>query len=468
MGGSMRSRAMLGIAALAGMLAGAGAGVVMPAASSAGAGPRVRAARPEPPGYRALRQDIIINADIWNRKPEMMAAGLGFTGIVGVPNLSTSDVALSKTLAVLAGGTWNTVRCAPGQTPALNNYTSASTPSGVRFYYGQAVYYSDGLPVEFSWPILPSTLDPSDFRVTLNNGTTVTPQVTSIYPNFEYNERSVAVLFGHFGNRIPAGRPGSLYPVSVQVVRGASTLTLAGPRHRLVSAVGFKVRTPGSPYTAPGVPPGQRGGPQLVAAKLSRMSALGDTAPKILQQNLPNDGVALYGSRARFRLRVYTSGGMTPNGVSALLPTDYDRYFAVNAVTASGRTVRLTRAGQTYYIDGHPLRVVGLADLGRKENSYNDCYTEDGDNYIDIILDGSAAAARRITTVQIPSAGRYLPLYNPGGPGNNPAPGVRYSAPSPPITEPVTIALRNPLTVTYIHCPHQPPRWSLPARCVNP
>ena len=198
------------------------------------------------------------------------------------------------------------------------------------------------------------------------------------------------------------------------------------------------------------------------------MSALGDTAPKILQQNLPNDGVALYGSQARFRLRVYTSGGMTPNGVSALLPTDYARYFAVNAVTASGRTVRLTRAGQTYYIDGHPLRVVGLADLGRKENTYNDCYTEDGDNYIDIILDGSVAAARRITTVQIPSTGRYLPLYNPGGPGNNPAPGVRYSAPSPPITEPVTIALRNPLTVTYIHCPHQPPRWSLPARCVNP
>ena len=131
MGGAMRSRAMLGIAALAGMLATVGAGAGMPAASSAAAGPRVRAARPEPLGYRVLHQDIIINADIWNRKPEMMAAGLGFTGIVGVPNLSTSDVILSKTLTVLAGGTWNTVRCAPGQTPALNNYTSASTPSGV-------------------------------------------------------------------------------------------------------------------------------------------------------------------------------------------------------------------------------------------------------------------------------------------------------------------------------------------------
>ncbi len=159
---------------------------------------------------------------------------------------------------------------------------------------------------------------------------------------------------------------------------------------------------------------------------------------------------------------------MTPNGVSALLPTDYDKYFVVNAVTASGRTVRLTRSGKTYYIDGHPLRVVGLADLGKKAKSYNDCYTEDNDNYIDIVLDGSVAAARRITTVQIPSTGRYLPIYNPGGPGNDPAPGVHYSAPSPPITQPVMIALRNPLTVTYVRCPGQPPRWSLPAKCVNP
>ena len=463
----MGNRIMLGIAAVPCVLTAMTAWAGSQPAAGAAAGARLVAARPEPLGYRILRQDVIVNADIWNRRPEIMAAGLGFTGIIGVPDLSASNVTLSKTLAVLAGGTWNKLQCAPGQTPSLANYTSAASPSGVRFYYGQSVYYSDGLPVEFSWPIVPSTLDPSDFRVTLSNGTTVAPQVTSIYPNFEYNERSVAVLFGHFGNRIPASQPGAIYPVSVQVVRGASVLTLAGPHHRLASAVGFKVRSPGTPYTAPGVPPAQRGGPVLAAAKLSRMSTLGDTAPKILSQNLPNDGVSLYGSLARFRLRVYTTGGMTPNGVSALLPTDYDRYFVIDAVTASGRTIRLTRTGRTYHIDGHPLRVVGLADLGRKEKTYNDCYTSDNDNYIDIILDGSAAAARRITTVQIPSAGRYYPLYNPGGPGNNPAPGVLYSAPSPPITQPVTIALANPQTVTYIHCPHQPPQWTLPAKCIT-
>jgi len=406
-----------------------------------------------PLSYQILRQDVIINADIWARKPEMMAAGLGFTSIVGVPNLSTSDVALSKTLTVLAGGTWNNVHCASGQTPPLSSYTSASTPSGVRSYYGEDVYYSDGLPVEFSWPILPSTLDADDFKVRLSNGTSVTPQVTSIWPNFEYNERSVAVLFGHFGNRLPPDRRGAIYPTSVRVVHGSSALELVGPGRRIVSAVGFSVKTPGSPYTDPDVRPARRGGPTLVAAKLSKMSAVGNTGPRIFRQNLPNDGISLYGSQARFRLRMYTSGGMTPNGVTPLLPTDYDQYFRVIAVTSSGRKVALTRAGKTYYIDGKPLRVVGLANLGRKQASYDACYTEVRNNYIDIVLDGSEAAARRITTVEIPSTGRYKPLYNPGGPGNDPAPGVRYSAPSPPISEHVIIALNNPMTVTYVRSP---------------
>ena len=445
---SRPARLAIGLFAAAAAVAVAAALATEGPASGSPLAPRVSSGS-VPFTYQVLRQDVIINADIWNLKPEMMAAGLGFTRIVGVPGLSTSDVPLSRTQAILADGTWNTVRCANGQTPPLASFTSAVTPALVRVTYGQNVYYSDGLPVEFSWPILPSALDADDFRVQLNNGVTVTPQVVSIWPNFEYNERSVAVMFGHFGNRIPPTQPGAIYPTSVTVVRGSSVLKLVGPHQRIVSAVGFSVRTPGSPYTAPGVPPSKRGGPTLVAAKLSLMSALGNTGPPIFRQNLPNSGVSLYGRQARFRLRMYTSGGMTPDGVTPLLPTDYDKYFRVDAVTSSGKIVRLTQAGKTYYIDGQPLRVVGLANLGRKQASYDDCYTEVRNNYIDIVLDGSEAAARRITTVEIPSTGRYKPLYNPGGPGNNPAPGVRYTAPSPPIAEHVMIALDNPLTVTY-------------------
>ena len=189
------------------------------------------------------------------------------------------------------------MHCTNGQTPPLASYTSASTPSGVRSLYGQDVYYSDGLPVEFSWPILPSTLDADDFRVTLNNGTTITPQVASIWPNFEYNERSVAVMFGHFGNRIPPSQKGAIYPVSVRVVRGSSVLKLVGPGQRIVSAVGFSAKSPGSPYTAPGVPPAQRGGPTLVAAKLSRMSAVGDTDPRSSSRTCLTPGSASTAAR---------------------------------------------------------------------------------------------------------------------------------------------------------------------------
>ena len=104
-------------------------------------------------------------------------------------------------------------------------------------------------------------------------------------------------MFGHFGNRTPPDERGAIYPTSVQVVRGSSTLRLVGPHQRIVSAVGFSASTPGSPYTAPGLPPGQLGGPTLVAAKLSKMSAVGNTGPVIFRQNLPNSGVSLYGNR---------------------------------------------------------------------------------------------------------------------------------------------------------------------------
>ena len=52
--------------------------------ANAGVGGLSQRAGKTPATYKILRQDVIINADIWARKPEMMAAGLGFTNIVGV------------------------------------------------------------------------------------------------------------------------------------------------------------------------------------------------------------------------------------------------------------------------------------------------------------------------------------------------------------------------------------------------
>src|SRR5262245_63177447 len=100
----------------------------------------------------------------------MMAAGLGFTNIIGVPGISTSDLAGSEQRVRRVGGAWNTVSCRPGTTPPLSAYTSASTPQAVAFSFGAPITTADGLPIEFSWPVRPSTLDPGDFRLTLSNG----------------------------------------------------------------------------------------------------------------------------------------------------------------------------------------------------------------------------------------------------------------------------------------------------------
>lgn len=219
---------------------------------------------PVTPTYRLLQKDVIVHADLWSKKPSMLAAGLGFTDIIGVPGLTTGDLATSEQLVRNAGGTWNTISCPSGTTPTLAAYTSAATPQQVAFAYGSPTTNADGLPVEFSWPIRPSRLGATDFQVVLNNGQVITPQLASIYPNEEYNERSVAVLFGEFGNRLPPSDPGALYPVLTRVIRDSSPLQLVGPGGRLVSAVGMKAKSSGSPYSDPNLPPAKRKGPRLV------------------------------------------------------------------------------------------------------------------------------------------------------------------------------------------------------------
>ena len=97
--------------------------------------------------------------------------------------------------------------------------------------------------------------------------------------------------------------------------------------------------------------------------------------------------------------------------------------------------------------------MVGLADLGQPEDAgaqvfYDDCYAEDRDNYIDVMIAGDEAAARNITFLEIPAAeGGNASLYNPGGPGRTPFPEWRYTAPGPPTMTPVVIALDDPMRV---------------------
>jgi hypothetical protein len=392
--------------------------------------------------YRLLMQNVLINADYWDEQPKIIGAGLGFTQIIGVPLFGNLPAQQAERVVRHAGGTWNFV--SQPDSP-LRAYTSAVTPQNVAMTFGYPVTFRDGFPIEFSWPVLPKTVQPTDFQVVLSNGTCVAPDVVSISPNLEYNERSTVVIFGTFGNRITPGNRGSIYPVQLRILRDATPLTLAGPNGRTASAVGMTYGDRRTPMTA--YQPGK--GPTLVAAKLSVMSTLGESAPAIFSGTLPNDGVALYGPAARYRLRMMTTGGFSPDGVRAIYPTEFSRYFRLQARGSNGNTILITQTGVDYFIDGHRLRVLGLADLGLKQDTYEDGYQVDNDNYIDIVMDGDIGAMRRITYLEIPAVAPYSPLYNPGGPGNDPTPGVVYSQPSPALTIPVRIALDNPMTVFY-------------------
>jgi hypothetical protein len=397
------------------------------------------------PFYRwFLQRDILINADCWEAEPRIMAAGLGFTGILGVPFLNGPN---GEQWCRAFGGTWNTYP--QGEDPPLRSITSAASVFSIWIGYGPLAIGKGGFPVEFSWPVQPSTVSPTDFRITLNDGSIVYPVGASIFPNFEYNERSTVVLVGDFGNRLdPETHSGALYPVQLDVVQDDTPLTVVGPGGKMASAVGFSYGDGVTPMTAYLT----SNGPRLCAAKLTIMDTRGEGGPSLFSGTLPNDGTALYGDDAQYRLRVLTTGGFSPDGVLAVLPTDFETFFRIRVDTKSGEEIWLTQTGVPYDIDGSIIEVVGLAELGLVADQdpwVQSTYSEDHDNQIDIVLKGDEAAMRQIRFVHIPAGDDYLPLYNPGGPGNNPTPGVVYSQPGPEDMQPVLMAIDHPLTVTW-------------------
>ncbi|MDX2170178.1 MAG: hypothetical protein SF182_24110, partial [Deltaproteobacteria bacterium] len=199
-------------------------------ACSGGVSPGV----PPAPSYLTLREDVLTNADYWEDEPRILGAGLGFTDIIGVPGLSSSDLNTQRLAALDAGGAWE-ILTSTATNIAQRAYTSAISPSGVANAYGWQVQYCDGLPIEFSWPVRPSTVDAGDFRVHLNDGSVVTPKVASVSPNLEYNERSTVVIFGGFGNRKAPGEKGARYPVFFEIVPDDTPMQLVGPGGQIVS-----------------------------------------------------------------------------------------------------------------------------------------------------------------------------------------------------------------------------------------
>jgi hypothetical protein len=268
----------------------------------------------------------------------------------------------------------------------------------------------------------------------------VKPYVTSIGPNLEYNERACVVLFGEFGNRLAPGVSGAIYPTLVSIVAGSKTLMLVGPSGP-VSAVGLS-KASTHPYVS-------NAGPTLNAAKLSVMSIQGEGAPAAFGALTNNNCIAVHGPTVQYRLRTFSTGGTAPDGVTAILPTDFANYFRIQVTRPGGQVFWITQAGTPLVIAEGRIEVIGLADLGEQGTALDDAYVTDRDNQIDICLKGDLPAMRLITGLDVPASGAYKRFYNPGGPGNNPTSGVTYTQPGAPQFVPVIQALSDSKTVSY-------------------
>jgi len=224
---------------------------------------------------------------------------------------------------------------------------------------------------------------------------------------------------------------------------------LVGPQGKLTSAKGLyrEADWRESSYVS---------GPIFIGARLSPLSQLGEGSTRGLERVNPigaNSGLDLYGTdvdeynQRLYRLRLFYSGGMTPDGLTSLKPTQFNDYFILQMESG----VVIDQANDPVVVGGATITVLGLADLGVKADAYDVCYVEDRDNYIDIIMhvDGDAnTALRGVKSVLAFSTGKYL--YNPGGPGRTPTPGTPYTAPAPANqTVTVLVDLERQYETTY-------------------
>lgn len=276
---------------------------------------------------------VLIGADYWSEEPKILSAGVGFADIVGVDAPELTEEVVRQ-----IGGAWSSdINCGDD----TRNYTASSTQAQVGIGFIQQTPYGelrdgaiaiDGLPIVLSWPIDTRTLSLTDFQFTLNTGDIVRPLAVSTFPNFEDNERNVPVVFGEWANRLPSDHPDSRFPIKLEIVADDTPLMMVGPDGQLFNAVGLTWETNTSPYD-------ENNGPRLVGAKLNRIdgtmageSVSGIPNPAIRQAIWPNNDASVMYGEGDFMLRILTTGGFSPDGVSGVKPNDFERFFRIHAI----------------------------------------------------------------------------------------------------------------------------------------
>lgn len=397
---------------------------------------------------QALYNNVLIRSDLWRPYPAILSSGMGYSRYFGMPGINT------QAQVVAAQGMWNSPEvqgpCVADRnaTPPTSNFVaqrSGNFWNAVGFIGNcDNIDRMDGTPVCFSWPII-GTPSASDFELTITNRKwetlwTVTSTCLGITPNHEFNERHCFIVLADVGNRDTG--PDGFLPNVLRVVNKSSeefSWHLVGPNGP-ESPAGLTRTTNHTAYE-------DCYGPYFMGAKLNKFSVDGEGvgAYAILSDPNENSGLHLYGHAAQYRIRLYYSGGMTPNGVNAITPDSFERLWSLNL---EGGVVA-KEVGVAYKTKAGKLTVVGLADLGAAMQScedYNDvCYVEDADNYIDIIFKAdSDEVAALVESVTIRAG-----LFNPGGPGVSPTDGVPFTKASSPTVIGVQNDLSGKMQVTY-------------------
>ena len=118
-------------------------------------------------GASSLLTPINYNADLFADEAKFFTGNYGFDGYIGVPGLQGSN---AQQAAAQYNVAWESVD--PSLNPAARALTSGASVIGVAAQYGVNLLLQDTIPLVFSYPVLPTTLDSdgSDFEVVLNDG----------------------------------------------------------------------------------------------------------------------------------------------------------------------------------------------------------------------------------------------------------------------------------------------------------
>lgn len=395
--------------------------------------------------YNLYNSDIIVNSNLYSDEPKILSAG-GFSFL-------QSALLMNKNNVEEVQGNWNTSFDIE-QVP-LRAITTSGDPRG---YYSTTfptlATKFDNMPICFSFPILPSSVEPSQFLLTLSNGLVTKPITFTFSPNTKLNEKQCIVICGYFNNKITTG-PNAIYPVSLEIVespKSGKRMMAIGP-NGLYDMTGKTVQC-SNPYSEP---------LEIASVILTKYNLpniynyLGDVGCGINNIEENNSGLVLYSTEAQYRFRIFTKGGYSPNGIVSMFPDQYDNYFYLqHKDKLTGIVTDLKKSNHKYCFFKGYVEIIGLADLGLKQNSYNDTYIEDHDNQIDIIVKGDESVIVDIVSLVIPSQNSYTKFYNPGGPGPTPFDNIIYTNPSEYQVVNIINNLENPKTVSWINLDQRP------------